>query len=166
MGLGLLDKLFTSKDGKGIATQVIDGVGSIIDKYHVSPEDKIKIQEEADKVMKDHMDFVASILAQDTADTDSARKMNTSIQGDKPSWMAKNISYIIAIVILLTWTAFTIYLVLSMIGYVGAPKVDYSNLLSLYGMVLGVATTIVGFYFGSSHSSAEKQKTIDRLTQV
>lgn len=160
-GLGLLDKLFTSKDGKGIATQVIEGVGGIIDKYHVSPEDRMKMQEEADRTLKSHMDFAATVLAQDAADTDSARKMNMAIQGANPSWMAKNISYLIAIVVVLSWAAFTFFLVLSMIK---TPEANYANLTALYGMVLSVAMTIVGFYFGSSHSSAEKQKTIDRLT--
>ena len=67
----------------------IDSIGSIIDKYHVSPEDRLAMQAEIDKVMEEKRQYALQMYSQNAADTDSARKMNTAIQGYKPSWLAK-----------------------------------------------------------------------------
>lgn len=165
-GIGLLDKLFTSKDGKGIATQVIDGVGSIIDKYHVSPEDRQKMQEEADKVMQQHRDFAASVIAQDNANTSSARDMNQKIQGDKPSWLAKNIGYLIDILLVSVWSALTFYIVARALHIIDTEgkSVDFTTVLGIYAGVSTMAGTVVNFHRGSSQGSADKAKMIDRLT--
>jgi len=161
IGIGFIDKLFTSKDGKGIFAQVLEGASNIIDKYHISPEDKMAIQVEFDKVMDEKRQAAIAIYQQDAADTDSARKMNIAIQGDKPSWLAKNISYVLAILITCAW------IVLSTVLFKAIVSKDlehYEAILALYSTVTGMTTIVIGFYFGSSHGSAEKQKTIDRLT--
>jgi hypothetical protein len=66
---------------------------------------------------------------------------------------------------MLTYVITTIFLFGSMYGWFGTPLKDYTPLVSLYGQVMGITVIIVGFYFGSSHGSAAKQATIDRLTQ-
>lgn len=164
IGIGFIDKLFTSKDGKGIFTQVLDGAGGIIDKFHMSPEDKLALQAELDKVMEEKRQAAITFYQQDVADTDSARKMNTAIEGTAPSWLAKNVSYIIAIFIMLAWGGISGYLFASMLKWIDNGKIDYAPILAVYTTVTSLATTIIGFYFGSSHGSAEKQATIDRLT--
>lgn len=142
----------------------IDSIGSIIDKYHVSPEDRLAMQAEIDKVMEEKRQYALQMYSQNAADTDSARKMNTAIQGYKPSWLAKNVPYIIAIFILVVWGAVSGYLFGSMLKLINNDKVDYANLMALYSSITAIATIIVGYYFGSSTGSAEKQKMIDRLT--
>lgn len=164
-GIGLLDKLFTSKDGKGLATQVIDGVGGIIDKYHISPEDKMKMQEEADKMVKEHMDFAATVIAQDNANTASARDMNSKIQGDKPSWMARNVAYILDVGALVIWGSMTIYIVGRALKIIQTDEhADFNVVLGIYSGVTGVFMTVLNFHRGSSQGSADKAKLIDRLT--
>lgn len=151
--------------GKPLLEQLSSAATSIIDKYHMSPEDKLLFQQEIDKVMEEKRQFVLQMYQNDAADTDSARKMNTAIQGDKPSWLAKNVSYIIAISILTVWGGFTTYLGLSMLKFIQADKVDYANIMAIYSTVTSLATMIIGYYFGSSHGSVEKQKLIEQLSK-
>jgi hypothetical protein len=145
----------------------IDSIDGIIKDFKVTPEDKIRMQEEADKVRQQWRDFEAAAIAADNANTASAREMNAKIQGDKPSWLAKNIGYLIDILLVVVWAILTFYIVgraLHIIDTEGK-TVDFTTVLGIYAGVSTMCGTVVNFHRGSSQGSSDKQKTIDRLTQ-
>lgn len=155
----LVDKLFGGKT-------VVDSIGGIIDKYHVSPEDKRLMQEAEDKAMEEKRAFALQLLQNDAADTASARDMNAKVQGDKPSWLAKNVGYIIDIFVLLLWGSYTLLITLHMLKLIQVvdKSVDFTVIVTLWGAVTALAQQIIGFHRGSSQGSVEKQKMIDKLT--
>jgi hypothetical protein len=98
------------------------------------------------------------------ADVSNARETNAKIQGDKPSWLAKNLAYIIDLFVAMLWGGLTCYLMVIMLNL--APKqmgVDYTAVTAVWGGVTGLFTTVLNFHRGSSQGSADKQKLIDKM---
>jgi hypothetical protein len=99
-------------------------------------------------------------------DVQSARESNAKIQGDKPSWLAKNMAYIIDLFVTLLWGGLTSYLMAVMLNL--APKqigVDYTAVTAVWGAVSAVFTQVLSFHRGSSQGSADKQKLLDKMAQ-
>jgi len=157
-GIGFIDKLLTGKDGKGLVSQL----GDTVAKFVKTPEDRLAAQAELDKVLEEHRQFALELYKSDAADTDSARKMGIAMQGDKPGWLAKNLTSLLAIFVTATWIVITLFM-FGIVDKIGIPK--SSDLSGTYTLVTSMFVTVLGYYFGSSHSSAQKQATIDRLTK-
>lgn len=145
----------------------IDSIEGIIKDFKVTPEDKIIIQAALDKEKQNWRDFESAAVAADNANTANAREMNAKIQGDKPSWLAKNIGYFIDIILVLAWLGMTFYIVARALKIidVDGKSVDFSVVLGIYSGVTAMASTVVNFHRGSSQGSADKQRLIERMTQ-
>lgn len=160
-----INKLFGGKDGKTLLESVSDAAGNIIDKYHMSPEDKLAMQTELDKALDQKRQFVLQLIQADQANTADARAMNTKIQGDKPSWVARNVPYLLDLGAMGIWGALTIYIIMRALKLIEANEnADFNVVLGIYSGVTGVFMTVLNYHRGSSQGSVDKQKTLDRLT--
>ena len=144
----------------------IDSIKDIIGEFHVSPEDKQKIMDALELKAQHWRDFEARLTELDNANTASAREMNAKIQGDKPSWLARNIGYVIDIVLVAMWLTLTFYIVARALKIIDidGKQVDFTVVLGIYSGVTAMAATVVNFHRGSSQGSVDKQKMIDKLT--
>ena len=81
-------------------------------------------------------------------DTKSARDMNTRInESSNATWLSKNIPAILALVVV--------------VG--GGIMLITTNQADVRTAVVGLMTLVLGFYFGTSSSSRNKDATIERL---
>lgn len=81
-------------------------------------------------------------------DTKSARDMNTRInESANATWLSKNIPAILALVVV--------------IG--GGSTLTTTSQADVRTAVVGLMTLVLGFYFGTSSSSRNKDTTIERL---
>lgn len=97
----------------------------------------------------------------DNENTDSARKMNISLEGDKPSWMAKNVLYILALFVSAIWGIMTIYLLMRALKFVGdGDKVDLTQILCIYNGISVMFAMVLNFFFGSTQNGRQMQKTM------
>lgn len=82
-------------------------------------------------------------------DTKSARDMNTRInESSNATWLSKNIPAILALVVV--------------VG--GGITLTTTSQADVRTAVVGLMTLVLGFYFGTSSSSRNKDATIERLT--
>ena len=158
----LISKIFGGKSP-------LDVIKGLVEEFHLSPEDKEKFAaaagERLSALEKERQDFALMVLQTDLADTTDARSANVKIQGDRPSWMARNVAYLIDIFIVGLWGGITAYLLGGMLHLIAQRQgVDYTGVTAIWGGVTALATQIIGFHRGSSQGSADKQKTIDRIT--
>jgi hypothetical protein len=93
-------------------------------------------------------------------DRENARNREIQInQSEHSSWLAKNIGPLIAIV----YVSFSMVLyILVLSGTLKASDNIANQVITLVGSVVML---IVGYFFGSSRNSAEKDKTIRNLTK-
>jgi len=151
------------------AKDVLDGVGGLVTDCMQAKITREQLDGKIKEMMQAHSDNIVNQISaaytSDIADINSARNMNSNIEmSDKPSWLAKNIPYLIATMIILMWGFVTSYLVLRMLNLIATdPKVDMVPVLGVYSGVTATATIILTFYFGSS---ANSQKHSDALTEI
>lgn len=146
-----LDGLFTSKEEKLAKQNELEKIESDL---------KIKLESQLIEWAKLNIEETKQYLL----DTQDARMNNVKIQeSDKASWLAKNVSYLIAIFIILIWGGLTIYLIASALKIIKTSQVDLTGIYGLYAAVTGVAMTIINFFFGTSRSSEEKSKQLNTM---
>lgn len=93
------------------------------------------------------------------ADTASAREMNASIQNSKDAtWLAKNFPYVLDMVII----GGAVLLGLCLFAF-KIPTENKELAYTAFGVLLGLASTVVNFHRGSSGSSKEKDSIIAAL---
>ena len=154
----------------GGAKEVIAAVGGVLDNLITNKEELAHAKLEAEKEINRAFEAIQA-NANDLEkaylhDVQSARENNSKIQGDKPSWLAKNMAYIIDLFVTLLWGGLTSYLMAVMLNL--APKqigVDYTAVTAVWGAVSAVFTQVLSFHRGSSQGSADKQKLLDRISQ-
>lgn len=157
MGLGL-GKIFSSG-----TSDLIDSVGKVLDNVITTKAEKEQANLELQKVINEHEEKMASLTqAQVEAylkDTQSARDANVRIQeSDKASWLAKNVSYVLALVVTIGF--------FGLLGYMLKYEVPSANqdVMNILLGSLGTAwITIVGFFFGSSIGSKEANASLKKV---
>lgn len=140
------------------------GKDFVEDKLGVNLEDALGTEEGKLKLLQLQVDKEESLLEfalenrkidldyykVDAEDRASARDMNTRIQESEYStWLSKNIVPILALTVV--------------IG--GGCMIAFIPDDGLRMGVIGVVTLVLGFYFGTSSSSAKKDATISNLSQ-
>lgn len=150
---------------KGIgeaAKNVIDSLNAPKEK---AEQAKAAITAEIDR----HLEAVAAqegeIQKAFLADVASSRDANVKIQeSDKASWLAKNVSYVIDLFVMLIWGCMTVYIALRALNLLQATRqVDFSVILGIYAAVSTQMGTVLNFHRGSSKGSEDKQKTLDKM---
>ena len=83
---------------------------------------------------------------------------------DTSTNLSRNIAYYLALMVTTVWATMTLYITFKLLGIIKVQQgVDFSGILGIYAGVTGLATHIIGYYFGSSKGSDDKSKQIDTL---
>lgn len=126
-----------------------DTIVNIIDEFHLSDEEKLKLKATA---LAAQIEASRQLYALEDADRADARKREVAT-GDPTT---KRLAY------LYTGGYFGA-LTSILMGWVDIPD----NMKGLIDVLMGVLTagqySIMSYYFGSSHGSAKKDETIDRV---
>lgn len=157
MGLGL-GKLF----GTGV-TELVGSVGKVLDDVITNKEEKAKLNIELQTLIFNHdekmLELTQNEIESYLKDTQSAREMNSTIQNsDKASWLAKNVLYILAL--LITGGFF------GLLTYMLAHEVPTANkdVLNILLGSLGTAwITIISYFFGSSVGAKTNSEVIRKI---
>lgn len=116
-------------------------------------------QAEFDKVLANHLEYYKT----DALDRASARQTEVQVlNAPNVSWINANIRPLLAISTLII--AFT-FLFLLVFKRSAISAIDSVLLGTILGAVLGYVTVILSYYFGSTSSSEDKNKTIQNLTK-
>ncbi len=152
-----LSKLFSAG-----ASTLVEAVGDAIDKNVTSDEERLEKENEMAKASMNYDIEMGKLGLEETqaflADTASARLEQSRVQeSEHASWLSKNVHPILALVIIsLTFILF--YWVV-----VGNLEIEGKNkdiIIYILGALSTIATQVVAYFFGSSHGSAEKNKTL------
>lgn len=165
MPLPSLKSLFT-----GGASTLIDSAKGIISQFKLSPEQEKQFTLDLEKEVNRHMEALESNVTRaqelENADRDSARDMNAKVQdSEKASWMAKNIAYILDVLVGLVWASLTLYIA-AISARLIETKADFTGILSLYSTVVAVFMISLNFHRGTSRGSEKKQEMIDRMRKA
>ncbi len=138
--MGWFDGLIGGGVGK-----LVESVGSTVDKFVTTEEERLKLKQAIDK---DVMDFKDSVLKNaESYEQELTKRLQADMSSD--SWLSKNIRPMTLIAILSMYSVFSITS-----GNIGNFKIaeSYVQLLGQWGMM------IMSFYFGGR--SLEKIATI------
>ena len=153
----IFQKIFT-----GGASQVIDSVSNVVDKFVQTKEEKAEAQLELQKVINSHLEVMeqeaTKQLEIQQKEMESARNREIQIAvADKAPLINKIVTPILALsVVALTFILFYIL----MFKEVGNEK---DIIIYVLGVLSAVCTQVVSYYFGSSQGSAQKQSQIDKF---
>lgn len=151
----------------GSGAGLIDSAKGLISQFKLSPEQEKQFAVDLEKEVNRHMETLEGNLIKqqeiENADRDSARTMNSHVQeSDKSSWMAKNIAYILDVLVGLVWASLTLYIA-AISARLIETKADFTGILSLYSTVVAVFMISLNFHRGTSRGSEKKQELIDRM---
>lgn len=160
--MGILSKIFSSGAG-----ELIKDVGGVIDNLTISKEEKAQLNIDLTKTINEHneklTEFGERELESYLKDTQSARDTNVKIQdSERASWLSKNIAYLLDGFLGLIWGIVTIFIVGKALKIIDNP-VDMTAILSIYGTITAVFMTVINFHRGTSRSSEEKTKQINKM---
>jgi len=151
----------------GGAGELVEKVGTAIDKLTISKEEKEQFKAEYLKETNSHIEKMVALAQAETdsylKDVASAREANAAIQSsDKASWLSKNVAYIIDLFLTILWGSITVILFLKVFK-VAATEVDMVSLMALHGTATAVFMTVVNFHRGTSKGSEDKSKQISSM---
>ena len=129
--MNVLTKIFSSG-----ATELVEGVGSVIDNLHTSKEEKLEAEQKIQELIASY-------------ETQMEKEITSRWQADmaSDSWLSKNVRPLV-LVFLGVATVLMIFIDAGTINFVVEPK--WTDLLQL------VLITVIGAYFGGR--SLEKTK--------
>jgi hypothetical protein len=150
------------------ADTLIEAIGGAIDKHVVPKEEANELENELAKASVQYSVEMASLGLQEkksiTVDTASAREHQIRIlEIENASWLTKNVHSVLAVGII--GLTFTIYFMiikgdLKSISDTGVKDI----IIYILGALTTISTQVAAYFFGSSHGSKEKQKSLDNLT--
>jgi hypothetical protein len=133
----------------GAIRAVSDNIVSIIKEFHLEPEKALQLEQAAKQAM---YDFQKQIWELEDKDRASAREREAKM-GDPTT---RRLAYVY------TGGYFGAFMAL-LLGWVQVQE----QMKGLVDVLMGVLTagqySIMSYYFGSSHGSAQKDKTLDRI---
>lgn len=162
---------FIKEKGPDIAKTALNVTGTITgnawiqntaDLIKGSQEIKAEDKERAVELLYQEADMIKLHLA----DIANAREYNYKLQDSVNSTkLAKIIPSVIDIVVLSTWLGLTFFIAAKYFNLVDTNKtnINMDGIWGLYAAVTGMATTIVGYYRGSSIGSKTKDELINQL---
>lgn len=134
--------------------KVIESVGNAADALLTSDDERNKAEIELRRIDGD-------IEKAYLADTDSARKHDSSVQESQhASYLAKNVAYWMDLFIV-SATFGLAYMIL----FKDIPQGNKELIYTMFGSLLTLCLAVVNFHRGSSVRSQQKDETISRLTK-
>lgn len=146
----------------GGASKIVDSVKGVISEFHLSPTDKLKAEQAILDATNKHIqtmeqEFTKQFEIQ-MKEMDSARKREIEIAtSDKAPLLNKIITPILAMLILGSTFIFWYIIIFKDIN-----KEKEVLISGIIGSLTTVSMGVVGYYFGSSIGSANKQSQIDK----
>jgi len=169
MPLPNLKKIFSGTIAESAKT-----IGDTVKQFITTKKDKLDHEEtmtELDLKIKESLNAYAiklqELAIQETEaylkDTQNAREANVQIQlSDKASWWAKNTGYFLDVFLGLIWGTVTIFLLAKAMKLVDS-NADMTAVLSIYSTVTAIFGVSLNFHRGTSKSSEDKGKQIERM---
>ena len=104
-------------------------------------------------------EFEVELIRAQQAEMDSARKYNSSIQGDPDATkIAKILPYLVDGFVTLIWGLVTFFLIAKATGLEVGEQIDWTTIMAIYLAISDKFNTILGFHRGSSIGSKRKDK--------
>lgn len=146
----------------GGASKIVDSVKGVISEFHLSPEDKLKAEQAILDATNKHIEVMEQEFTKQfeiqMKEMDSARKREIEIAtSDKAPLLNKIITPILAMLILGSTFIFWYIIIFKDID-----KEKEVLISGIIGSLTTVSMGVVGYYFGSSIGSANKQSQIDK----
>ena len=146
----------------GGASKIVDSVKGVISEFHLSPEDKLKAEQAILDATNKHIEVMEQEFTKQfeiqMKEMDSARKREIEIAtSDKAPLLNKIITPILAMLILGSTFIFWYIIIFKDIS-----KEKEVLISGIIGSLTTVSMGVVGYYFGSSIGSANKQSQIDK----
>lgn len=146
----------------GGASKIVDSVKGVISEFHLSPEDKLKAEQAILDATNKHIQVMEQEFTKQfeiqMKEMDSARKREIDIAtSDKAPLLNKIITPILAMLIL--GSTFIFWYIIIFKDIEKEKEVLISGII---GSLTTVSMGVVGYYFGSSIGSANKQSQIDK----
>lgn len=146
----------------GGASKIVDSVKGVISEFHLSPEDKLKAEQAILDATNKHIEVMEQEFTKQfeiqMKEMDSARKREIDIAtSDKAPLLNKIITPILAMLIL--GSTFIFWYIIIFKDITKEKEVLISGII---GSLTTVSMGVVGYYFGSSIGSANKQSQIDK----
>jgi hypothetical protein len=130
---------------------IIDSVGSIVDNVVTTDEERLRIKH---KVIAEIFELQNKAEQLYYDDLDSARERDTKVnESEHASWLSKNISHVLAIVVVLSST--TLF-ALTLFGHIPESAI----VIKAQSYLEAASLAVIYFYFGSSRSATVKDETI------
>lgn len=146
----------------GSTSTVIDSIVNGADKLFTSKEERAEFELKVTEALNKHNEALVEAANKETElyfkDTDSARQRDINANNSEHAgWLAKNIAPLLAII-------FTgIFLTIIILVLTKNVKANDTNTSSIITGMFGIVMMIIGYYFGSSKSSNEKQKQMNEM---
>jgi hypothetical protein len=135
-------------DGISVAVKALsDNIVAIIKEFHLEPEAAIKLELAGRQAL---MDFQRQLFSLEMDDRKDARKRET----DTKDPTVRRLAY--------TYTL-GYFLALFASWHWGLPVDGHDVFVTLLGVLTAAQAGIISYYFGSSHSSANKEAILDRV---
>ncbi len=131
--------------------EAITGIGKVavdmIDQFHLDPEEKLKLKQ---ALFEAQVKARHDVWALEDSDRADARKRETNTQDST----TKVLAYCYTCGYFLTLFAAWKY---------GIPADAHDVFATLLGVLSAAQMAIIGYYYGTSHSSSKKDETLDRV---
>lgn len=149
----------------GGASGLIDSVKGVISEFHISPEDKLKLQQELQKATNEHIEKMADIAQReyDAELKDMQDSRNREIQistSDKAPMINKIITPVLALLILGSTFLFW-YIII----FVEINKEKEILISGVIGSLTTLSMGVVAYYFGSSIGSKANGDAMRKLIE-
>jgi len=147
----------------GKASDIIDSVGNVADKFITTGQEKEEFRAEVQKEINRHIEAIQTAQNEELktylADMSNARDREIQIAtSDKAPTINKIIQPILAI--LLLGSCFVMWYT---ILFKDIPEEKEMLVAGIVGSLTTIAMGVVSYYFGSSSSSAKKQDQLDKI---
>ena len=138
----------------GQATNIITGIGDTAKKFITTDQDRMAFELEQQKAAFELKKLILTAEEKYFEDRASARDMYKT---------DSSIQKILALLFTVSFFGFMIFL-LFMLQKTELQPSQENLVFTMFGAVSSIMVTVVGFYFGSSQGSADKNDKIARMT--
>lgn len=164
--MSFLDKIFSpGKEVSEVAVGTAKGLSDIVHSWVNTSKDKQELEAKIQEVLLTHDEKLKEIAQKEVEiylkDVDSARNREIQIStSEKAPWLSKTILPILTYMVTLGFFGLLFY----MLKY-DIPDKNKDVLNIMLGSLGTAWITTIAYFFGSSQSSASKEKTINNLVK-